>query len=185
MPIRTGTRLSALGRSAVLASLLLALTAPAAWGQSGTGSFGVLVGATFPGGELNDEVETGFNLGVTLGYDSPVLPVALRIDAAWHQLSLVPHAGHGSERLRIVTGNANLLYTFQLPFAPYAIGGVGAYNLRHPHLDGDENEFGWNLGAGMRVPVLPLETVVELRFHRIMAESGDMTIVPITVGLIF
>lgn len=185
MPVRTTSRSSALARPVILATLLLTLVPLSARGQSGTGSFGVLAGATFPSGDLNDELETGFNLGVTLGFTSPILPVALRIDAAWHQLSLVPHLGHGSERLRILTGSANLVYTFQLPFRPYAIGGAGAYNLRHPHSAGDENEFGWNLGAGMRVPVLPFETVVELRFHRILAETGDMTLVPISVGVMF
>lgn len=153
--------------------------------QSASGSFGIIAGATFPSGDLADELETGFNLGVTLGVQSPVRPIAMRVDAAWHQLSLTPHVGHGSERLRIVTGSVNLLYTFPLPFSPYAIGGVGAYNLRDPHRDGDENELGWNLGAGMRVPVLPIETIIELRFHRISAESGDMTLVPISVGVMF
>lgn len=170
----------------VTAALSLLLLVPGtARSQSTTGSFGVIAGATFPSGDLDDDLETGFNLGVALGFTSPILPVAMRIDATWHQLSLAPHPGHGSERLRIVSGNANVIYTFPLPFAPYAIGGIGAYNVRHPHLDGDENQFGWNLGAGMRVPVLPVETLVELRFHRISAETGDMTLVPITVGIMF
>lgn len=184
MPTRLDTKWTF--RPALLAAAASLLLAPApAHGQSTIGSFGVIAGATFPSGDFTDELETGFNLGVTLRFTSPVLPVAMRIDATWHQLSLAPHPGHGSERLRIVSGNANFLYAFALPFAPYAIGGVGAYNVRHPHLDGDENEFGWNLGAGMRVPVLPVETFVELRFHRISAEAGDMTLVPITVGIMF
>ena len=172
--------------SAALMLVVWTMTSPtAAHAQSTTGSFGIIAGATFPSGDLTDELETGFNLGVTLGFRSPVFPMAMRIDAVWHQLSLAPHPGHESERLRIVTGSANLLYTFPLPFSPYAIGGLGAYNVRDPHRDGDENEFGWNLGAGMRVPVLPIETIVELRFHRISAEGGDMTLVPISIGIMF
>ena len=185
MRIVATTSMRRVAIAALVTTLGLSITGASSDAQSVRGQFGVLAGATFPNDELNDELETGFNLGVTLGLRSPVYPVALRIDAAWHQLSLATSIGGESERLRIVTGSANLLYDLPLPFRPYAIGGIGAYNLRDSRFEGDANEFGWNLGAGIRPPLLSLETFVELRFHRISGEGDAMTIVPISVGVMF
>ena len=175
-------------RTLSLALLLVCLIAPstsAAQGRGPTGSFGVLVGATLPSGDLNDELETGFNLGVTLSLESPAFPLALRTDATWHRMALSAFAEDESEHLRIVAGTANLQYTLALPFRPYLIGGAGVYNIRDPRLDGDENELGWNLGLGMRIPVAPVEVLAELRFHRLSREGESMTLVPITLGALF
>lgn len=145
----------------------------------------MIAGATFPTGDAGDELETGFNLGVTLGMTSPAYPLALRIDAAWHQLALSPHEGHESENLRIVTASANLLYNSALPFRPFVIGGIGAYNLRDPHAGGDENELGWNLGAGIRLALAQFETFAELRYHSIRSEGGNVAIMPFSFGIMF
>lgn len=165
--------------------LLISMPTAAAHSQGASGQFGVLAGATFPTGEVADGLDTGFNLGVTLGMTSPVYPLALRIDASWHQLGFAPHEGHESENLRIVTGSANLLYNSAFPFRPFVIGGIGAYNLRDPHAAGDENEFGWNLGAGIRLALAQFETFAELRYHSIRREGGNLALMPFSFGIMF
>ena len=169
----------------IAAAIVISMPPALAHSQAASGQFGILAGATFPTGVVADELETGFNLGVTLAMISPAYPLALRFDASWHQLRFAPHEGHDSENLRVVAGKANLLYNATLPFRPFVIGGVGAYNLRDPHAGGDENEFGWNLGAGIRLALAQFETFAELRYHNIRREGGNLALMPFSFGIMF
>lgn len=173
-----------------LAVLLLATVPPVAETAGAQGlapAFGVRVGASFPTGDVQDELQTGYHVGVSLGFAPILLPLGVRLDATLHQLALAPHGGpgHESEELRIIAGEANVLYRLALPFAPYVIGGLGIFNSRDPHTAGDENEFGWNLGAGIRFGLADFSTFAELRYHRFETAGGGVSILPVTVGITF
>jgi opacity protein-like surface antigen len=150
--------------------------------------FGLRAGASLPTGDVQDALETGFHLGVSVGFAPPAFPVGLRFDATLHQLQLSPHgggAGHESENLRVISGTANSLYRLPLPFTPYVVGGLGMYNVRDPHVTGDENAFGWNLGAGIQFQLAEFNTFIELGYHQFDSGGGDVTLLPITVGVMF
>lgn len=58
-----------------LAVLLLIIARPAA---AQVPTFGVRAGATFPTGDVQDELETGYHVGVSVGFAPILLPISLR-----------------------------------------------------------------------------------------------------------
>ena len=73
--------------------------------------------------------------------------------------------------------------------SPYVIGGAGLYrtNVDIQGLgSGGENHFGFNIGGGIKVPFSSsFETFVEARYNRVTLDQGNISFVPITVGIMF
>ena len=83
-----------------------------------------------------------------------------------------------------MTSSATLNLTYRVPmtnspFSPYVIAGAGAYRNDCTECESDI-DFGWNAGAGTRLRVARLLTIIEARYHR--AQGSHY--IPITVGLI-
>jgi opacity protein-like surface antigen len=88
--------------------------------------------------------------------------------------------------VNIAAFTANAL--FEVPsggFTPYVIGGGGLYRL-DDSIGGDaQNEFGFNIGGGISMPLSGFKVFVEARYHRVNTEGGSTAFVPIVFGAIF
>ena len=92
---------------------------------------------------------------------------------------------------RILTVTANVVFPLHLPASilePYLIGGVGDYNVRRsPTASGStsQSNIGFNVGAGVKLPLVVFSTFLEARYNRVNQNGGSMAFMPITVGVMF
>ena len=149
-------------------------------------SLGIAGGGTLPMSDLSDATETGYNGTLAIALKLPMIPVGLRFDGAYN------HFGSkvGDGKLNIASATANLTYNLpSMGVSPYVIGGAGYYsslasagglpsNVR-------SNDFGWNAGAGVKLPFVVFSAFVEARYNRIMVDNGSIDFVPLTFGIMF
>ena len=172
-------------RSLSRAALVLAamfIAAPALQAQA---SFGIAAGATLPMGDASDANNMGYHATLSLGIKPPLAPVGLRVEGSFNSLAFKDGVGLNGESFRILGVTANGTYTL-IPMA-YLIGGVGMYNSK-ASVDGAESEtdFGFNVGAGLNIPLTGFGTYIEARYHHIpMGDDSKFQMVPISVGIRF
>lgn len=151
-------------------------------------SVSVAAGAALPMGDASDALSMGYNATVGLGIKPPLAPVGLRVEGmfnSWDYKSDFSSLGLNSQRTMALIANA----TLSGPAMPaYLIGGVGMYNSK---VDTDagasdaENDFGFNIGGGVNLPLTGFSTFLEVRYHHIPVDGGSFKFVPITVGIKF
>ncbi len=176
----------------IFAFIALVLARPAL-GQK-TYALGIGGGAVIPVGRLSDIQTTGYNAVLGLAIGVAELPIGLRFDAIYNNLShkkaLPTGSGPSSYDLRVMGALGNLIFAFPGTSAkPYIILGGGYYNTKST-LPGakSENKFGFNGGVGATFGIGPFATFLESRYHsvsRTAANGGVMQFVPITIGLMF
>lgn len=156
-------------------------------------SFGVVGGASIPLGVFADSAGTGWHGGGLLQWDTPTLPIGIRVDGVYHKFG-EKDENHPS----MIVGTFNAVWNFPMtqPYAvrPYLIGGAGVYNSRCRQAPADgcdsQTNVGLNGGGGITVPLSGFATIIEARFH-IVFDSDDnpntsnLTFIPISVGLLF
>ena len=147
--------------------------------------FGVAAGATFPLSDLKNGVNTGFNGTAIIGFSPKMIPLGVRIDGAYNQMGA--KGGGGNAHFTSVTGN--LVYKMpSTTFSPYIIGGAGWYNTAVT-VTGlgtlSENDFGWNIGGGISMPLSGFDTFIEARYNQVQASGSSVKFIPITFGVMF
>ena len=145
--------------------------------------FGVAAGAALPVSDLSDIVNTGFNGTVTVGFTPALIPLGVRIDGGYNQFSVKSALGGGNIHITGVTGNL----VYKMPGAtvsPYAIGGAGWYNSGGSG-GGSSNDFGWNIGGGISMPLSGFDTFLEARYNQVQTSGASTKFVPITFGVMF
>jgi opacity protein-like surface antigen len=173
-----------------LVAATVGAAAPAAQAQFTNNPFqiGGAAGVGFPTSDLGNAANTGFNVTVALGYSPRLLPIGLRAEAGYNEFG--NQVGGGNTNIAAFTGNA----IFALPaagFTPYVIGGAGLYRVgaRAFGNSGSENDFGFNIGGGVKIPLSSsFETFVEARYNRVSLSgnnSGSLSFVPVTVGIMW
>ena len=167
--------------------LMLALPAASVDAQRPV-SFGILAGASMPTGDAGDQVETGFNFGASLGFQPALLPVGVRIDALWNSFEFSESTGENGD-ISVLSATANAVFSIpmaSLPMvSPYLIGGLGLYSADAGGTEDRQNEFGWNVGGGLRFNLAGFGTFVEARYNSFSLFENDFTYVPITFGIMF
>jgi hypothetical protein len=177
----------------ILAALASALVLPASLGAQRPISIGLAGGISAPQGDLRDGADMGWHALGTVVLSSPMLPLGIRLDAAYNRFAF-------SEQSRTALGgaghqtvsSATLNFTYRLPmtnspFSPYLISGLGAYRTQcsiGPSC-GASTEFGWNAGLGTRLYVLGLRSFIEARYHRTERGLSDVHYFPLTFGVMF
>ena len=145
-------------------------------------SLGIAGGAAQPMSDLSNTSNMGFNATAAAEIKLPLLPVALRVDGAYNQFG----QKNGGAKLHIINATGNVVWRLPIPgTAPYLIGGAGLYipTVEAPGLASvSENHFGWNAGAGLK---LPYHTFAEARYNRVSVNGGSMQFVPVTLGIMF
>jgi opacity protein-like surface antigen len=70
--------------------------------------------------------------------------------------------------------------------SPYLIGGVGYYRVSSSATGSvASNDFGFDAGAGIKIPLIVFSTFIEARYTRVSETGGSTTFVPVTVGVMF
>jgi hypothetical protein len=156
---------------------------------------GVAAGAAVPVSDLGNAFNTGFNVTGTIAINVPLLPIGFRIDAAYNQLgekapTTTPNSSSVASssvnaKIAGVTGNV----VFGMPgviITPYFIGGVGYYRISSSATGSvASNDFGFNAGAGVKLPLLVFSAFAEARYNRISENGRSVSFIPITVGVMF
>lgn len=182
-----------LRRLLVCGPLALALSASAAHAQA-TGaptrpvSVGITGGLSIPTGDFGDVYSSGYNAGALLEFARPVSPLAFRIEGEYQRFAVKDEASIGDPPdLRVISGVANLLYKFGGETArPYLLGGVGLFNVGATVDGGDsENKFGFNVGAGLELPLSGITAFGDIRYQSIQTEGDALNLIPIRVGIRF
>lgn len=172
----------------MLAVAALALMAPIAMAQAQL-SFGIAAGASVPSGNL-DGLQTGYHVMATAGVHPPLAPVGFRVDGMFNEFNF---DSPSTEKFRIMGLNANAVLSMPgaVVLSPYAIGGVGMYNSKSTIAAAESsNDFGVNLGAGIKFGLAGFSAFGEVRWHNIMADNGtggttNVRFIPITFGIMF
>ena len=90
-----------------------------------------------------------------------------------------------SGRINAVLGIPSIIVS------PYLIGGLGIYHLMSSGSSSgvtssaSTNKFGWNIGAGIDLPLLVFAGRLEARYHSVSTDGGNYAYVPVTVGIRF
>lgn len=186
--------MTTLRRILAAAPLALALTTAAHAQTTGTGaptrpvSFGVAGGLSIPTGDFGDVLKSGFLAGALLEFTRPASPVAFRIEADYQRFSIKDDFDIGSPSdTRVISGVANVLYKFAGETArPYVLGGVGLFNVGATVEGADsENKFGFNVGAGLEIPLSGITAFGDVRYQSIQTEGSALNLIPIRVGIRF
>jgi opacity protein-like surface antigen len=173
-----------------LATLVaIAAAAPDANAQSSSNPFqiGGAAGIAFPTGDLGTATNTGYNVTLAVGYNPAASPIGLRFEAAYNEFGF-QGGGGGSINIPAFTANA----IFALPasgFTPYVIGGGGLYRPGASSTFGttsSENHFGFNVGGGVKLPLSSsFETFIEARYNYVSVNGGNLSFIPVTVGIMW
>jgi len=164
----------------------IAAAAPAQGQGYNPFEIGASGGIAFPTGDLANIAGTGYNIALHAGYKPQFTPIGIRAEAAWNQFGL--DNANGSANIAAFTGNVIFGMPMGTSFSPYVIGGAGLYR---PSVDingaGSEadNNFGWNIGGGVKIPLSGFETFIEARYNAVSANGGTLSFIPLTVGVNF
>jgi opacity protein-like surface antigen len=178
----------------VAAAVFFAATASADAQGYNPFQIGASAGVAFPTGDLGNSTNTGYNVALAVGYKSQLIPLGVRLEAAYNQFGF--QGGGGSINVPAFTGNLVYELPLGMSFTPYAIGGVGLYRPSAGFTGGGttnaENDFGWNIGGGIKIPLSSsFETFVEARYNSFTISGGAAngggtgSFIPVTFGVMF
>jgi len=143
-------------------------------------TFGIKAGGSIPVSDFSDNAKTGYLLGAQVGLATAALPVTFRVDADFSQYTA---KGSSSDKGQIWGFTGNVLYNLPISSSvtPYAIAGAGMYTSKSvgPH----SNDFGFNVGGGVKIPLSGFNTFIEARYTRINTTGQATQFVPIYVGV--
>jgi hypothetical protein len=153
--------------------------------------FSLAGGLSTPQSDLKDVAELGWHALGAIHVSSLMLPLGLRLDAAWNTFgSSDDVAGVPGTDLTVISVTGNLTYRWPMTnstLSPYVIGGLGAYRSDCTASAGCESEtdFGWNAGLGTKLYLLGFRSFLEVRFHSTSRGDVNVTYLPLTFGLTF
>lgn len=152
---------------------------------------GIAGGAAIPVGKLGDVQNAGYSALAVLAVGSPDMPIGLRFDGVYNNLT---HAtgpnGVTAGDFRVVGALVNLVYAFPgTNTKPYIIAGSGWYGSKADTAGAkSQSNFGFNAGLGTTFGLGPAAAFIEARYHTIsrsVSNGGVFQFVPITFGLMF
>ena len=153
-------------------------------------ALGIAGGAAIPVGKLGDVQKTGYAALIALAVGSPDLPIGIRFDGIYNNLTASSSASTATADLRVAGALVNLVYAFPGTYAKvYVLGGAGWYGSRVDTVAAKaQNSIGYNAGIGVTFSFGPAAAFVESRYHsisRTAAKGGVIQFVPVTFGLLF
>lgn len=164
---------------------------PAAASAQKSYAIGIAGGASIPVGKLGDVEKTGYSALLSLALGSPDLPIGIRLDGIYNNLTqATPPTGAPVGDLRVAGALFNLVYAFPGTYAkPYVLAGAGWYGSKADTTGAKtQNNVGFNGGLGITFGFGPAVAFLEARYHsvsRTVAKGGVFQFVPITFGLMF
>lgn len=180
----------------LLAATMLAFTVSstaAAQGATSPVAFGVMAGASIPVGDFGNTGGIGWHAGGLVDWNSPVFPLGIRGDLAYHQFG-----SKNNFTPKLIVGTLNLVWNFPMDAGsaarPYIIGGGGFYNERGSCTNcgnakiSSQTKFGINGGAGVSFPLSGFSSLIEARYHLIFDSvpgSSKSSFIPISFAILF
>jgi hypothetical protein len=147
---------------------------------------GVAGGGSLPMSDLSKANNTGYNGTVAMAINLPIIPVGLRVDGAYNAFGAKVTGG---AKYHVMSATGNVVWGLpMLGVSPYLIGGAGLYmsTVTPTGLANvTSNDFGWNAGAGVKLPLSVFKAFVEARYNHISANGGSLEFVPVTFGIMF
>ena len=191
-------RLSRLA-AATFVALALALPGRGAGAQLGLGA-----GVTVPSGDYGDAAKNGWVLNPFFEIRLPG-PFGLRFSGLWTRSDLdqgfvadlptPPSSDQVSGDVDLIGGGLDATMNFaSVPVVkPYIVGGVGWYRQSVSQdvegvageigdIDADNTDVGYNIGAGLKVPLAFLSIFGEVRYYTVQSPTKQ-DFVPITIGV--
>jgi hypothetical protein len=97
------------------------------------------------------------------------------------------HLAHNERERKIAGVSGNVVLSMAgAEMTPFLIGGVGYYRVASSATGSvASNHFGFNAGAGLRIPLSGFATFIEARYNRIPENGGSTSFVPVAVGVMF
>jgi len=142
-------------------------------------------GIALPTGDFKTGMNSGYTLGGALDLTLPASPVAFRGEGSYTSFD----ASGGGAKTSDASGRVNLVLPMHMIVAtPYLIGGVGYYHVTSDVTgfgSASENKIGYNVGAGIDLPLGVMAARIEARYHHVSLDGGSYTYVPITFGIRF
>jgi hypothetical protein len=134
-------------------------------------------GPSFPTGEHHLDMGFHVQAGADLGLST--LPIGLRLDGAFNRFS----EDHGN--YDVIHGALNGVINIPMAAAtPYIIGGLGLYAAEDKaHDESRQTNLGFNIGAGIRMPLPGLAVFAEARLHNPFDQ--EVRFVPVSLGFRF
>lgn len=183
-------------RAPAAAAILLVIASAALEGQVPRPfRIGIAGGVTIPLGEDADYYNLGFNGQLAMRIAPAAWPVAVRVEAAMHQLSSKDvNSGPGDT---LVLGDfaafafgavAEYAIGAPGPIRPYFLFGAGMYRLESDatlytqQVSVSDTKTGVNLGFGLSSRG---RLYAEFRVHNIFGEGGSARLYPVSIGLWF
>lgn len=183
--------LSAIGSNAALAQ-----TEPAGpmW------ALGANIGYDLPTGDFNDAYKGGLTLGGNASYMF-TSKYGLELGVEWSKFSASDDLVSALEEASGTTADASFkflpvmvdfveYFPVNARLVPYVKGGLGIYfETAELEIGGEkdtrnENDFGFNLGGGARIPINKMVSVdAGLRFHNVMTEDKSTQYFTFNAGL--
>jgi hypothetical protein len=155
--------------------------------------FGVFAGGSLPVGDFGDVGGTGWHAGALVDWKSPLFPVGIRGDLAYHQFG-----SKNNFTPKFVVGTVNLVWSFpasaESALSPFVIGGGGFYNRRGSCTScgntviASDTKFGLNGGAGVMVPLSGFVSLIEARYHLIFDSQTNISnssFITLSAGIVF
>jgi len=147
---------------------------------------GIAAGASLPTSDLSDGANTGYNVTGTVGFNPQLIPLGIRVDAAYNRFGL---KGGVDGNIAYTAVSGNLVYKFpSATVSPYAIGGAGWCHTSASVTgvgSGNDNNFCWNAGGGISMPLSGFDTFIEARYTQVQSSGTSAKFVPITFGVMF
>jgi hypothetical protein len=142
----------------------------------------VAAGAAVPTGDFGDIANVGYNLTVGLGLRPALSPLGFRVEGSYNSFGIKDC--DECDKATVKGVDANLIYDFMpvtktVGVSLYGIGGLGGFRT------GDETHLGWNIGAGLRLPLTGFSGYIEARYHQVQGDGGHLGYIPIVFGLTF
>jgi hypothetical protein len=145
--------------------------------------FNIAAGAAIPTGDFGDAANVGYNLTAGIGMRPALSPVGFRVEGKYSSFGF--ENCNGCDNATVKGADANLIYDFMpvtktVGVSLYGIGGLGGFATG----DGDTH-LGWNIGAGLRLPLTGFSGYLEARYHQVQGNGGHVGYIPIVFGLSF
>ena len=163
-----------------VAALGLVFSASEAQAQIG---FSIGAGPSFAMGDFGDGLDMGYHAVVGANFSIPLLPIGLQAEGMWNRFDV---SDTDDAKFQLLSGSLNAVINLPTPgITPYIIGGVGYYNVKFDSdiLEGDTNDFGVNVGGGVRLGLPGLGVFAEARLHNVFTEGESTRFVPVTLGI--
>lgn len=158
-------------------------------------------GPSTPISDFKETAKSGFSAAGALQYRPDGKPLGVRGELQYHKMDVSPEFLAEAGAPVGVTGTWSVLYggasavlesmDRNAGFGWFLVAGGGSYRVEPSINDGGvtqstaETAFGFNGGGGVRFRMGPVGLFVEGRYHTVTIQDSKVTLLPVSVGLVF